>query len=59
VQGHNLVIRRFYLVAHVLPGRHVVRSRLIVAIHYDKQRVYTLRFLTHAEYSKNHWKKEL
>lgn len=33
--------------------------RLIVAIHYNKQRVYTLRFLNHAEYSKNHWKKEL
>jgi mRNA interferase HigB len=33
--------------------------RLIVAIHYDKQRIYRLRFLTHAEYSKNHWKKEL
>lgn len=33
--------------------------RLVVAIHYDKQRVYTLRFMTHAEYDKNHWKKEL
>jgi mRNA interferase HigB len=33
--------------------------RLITAIHYDKRRIYTLRFLTHAEYSKNHWKKEL
>ncbi|MFC7339531.1 type II toxin-antitoxin system HigB family toxin [Haloferula chungangensis] len=33
--------------------------RLITAIHYDKQRLYTLRFLTHAEYDKNRWKKEL
>ena len=33
--------------------------RLIVAIHYDKQRVYTLRLLTHADYDKNKWKKEL
>ena len=33
--------------------------RLITAIHYDKRRVYTLRFMTHAEYSKNHWKNEL
>jgi mRNA interferase HigB len=33
--------------------------RLIVAVHYDKQRIYTLRFLTHAEYDKNHWKNEL
>lgn len=33
--------------------------RLIVAIHYDKQRIYTLRCLTHAEYDKNDWKNEL
>ncbi|HZV36712.1 MAG TPA: type II toxin-antitoxin system HigB family toxin [Verrucomicrobiae bacterium] len=33
--------------------------RLIVAIHFDRQRVYTLRFLTHAEYSKERWKSEL
>jgi mRNA interferase HigB len=33
--------------------------RLIVAIHYDKRRIYTLGFMTHAEYDKNYWKKEL
>ena len=33
--------------------------RLIVAIHYNRGIVYTLRFLTHAEYSKQKWKKEL
>ena len=33
--------------------------RLIVAIHYNRQLVYTLRLLTHAEYDKNKWKKEL
>ena len=33
--------------------------RLIVAIHYNRGIVYTLRFLTHAEYSKDKWKKEL
>jgi len=33
--------------------------RLITAIHYDKQRVFTLRLLTHADYDKNRWKKEL
>jgi mRNA interferase HigB len=33
--------------------------RLIVAIHYNVQIVYTLRFLTHAEYSKDKWKNEL
>jgi mRNA interferase HigB len=33
--------------------------RLIVAIHFDRQIAYTLRFLTHAEYSKDSWKNEL
>lgn len=33
--------------------------RFITAIHYDKQRIYTLEFLTHAEYDKNNWKKNL
>lgn len=33
--------------------------RLLVAIHYDKQRIYTLQFLTHAEYDKNRWKNDL
>ena len=30
--------------------------RLIAAIHFNRQRIFTLRFLTHAEYSKNKWK---
>jgi mRNA interferase HigB len=33
--------------------------RLLTAIHYDKQRIYTLQFLTHADYDKNKWKKDL
>lgn len=33
--------------------------RLIVAIHFDHQTAYTLRFLTHAEYRKDRWKDEL
>ena len=33
--------------------------RLIVAIHFDRQMAYTLRFLTHAHYSKDTWKGEL
>jgi mRNA interferase HigB len=33
--------------------------RLLTSIHYDKQRIYTLQLLTHAEYDKNKWKKEL
>ena len=33
--------------------------RLIVAIHFNRQIVFTLRFLTHAEYSKDEWKTEL
>ena len=33
--------------------------RLIAAIHYNMQKVFVLRFLTHAEYSKDRWKDEL
>ena len=33
--------------------------RLIVAMHFDCQMAYTLRFLTHAEYNKDNWKDEL
>jgi hypothetical protein len=33
--------------------------RLITAVHDNTQRVFTLRFLTHAEYSQDKWKKEL
>ncbi len=33
--------------------------RLIVAMHFDRQLAYTLRFLTHADYSKDRWKDEL
>lgn len=33
--------------------------RLIVAMHFNRQIVYTLRFLTHAEYSKNRWRETL
>jgi hypothetical protein len=36
-----------------------VDDGLIVAIHFDRQMVYTLRFFTHAEYSKGRWKDEL
>jgi mRNA interferase HigB len=35
------------------------KYRLIAAIHYNRQRIYVLRLLTHAEYSKDHWKKTL
>lgn len=35
------------------------KYRLIVAIHYDRQRVYVLRLLTHSEYSKGSWKDTL
>jgi mRNA interferase HigB len=33
--------------------------RLMVAAHFNRKIVYTLRFLTHAEYSKDRWKAEL
>ena len=35
------------------------KYRLIAAIHYNGQRAYVLRVLTHAEYSKNLWKDTL
>ena len=31
--------------------------RLLTAIHYDRQKVFILDFLTHAEYSRDLWKK--
>lgn len=33
--------------------------RLITAIHYDRQKVFILHFLTHADYSKDDWKETL
>ena len=33
--------------------------RLIAAIHFNRRKVFILRFLTHAEYSKNAWKAQL
>jgi mRNA interferase HigB len=35
------------------------KYRLVAAIHYDRQRVYILRLLRRAEYSKDLWKKKL
>ena len=35
------------------------KYRLIAAIHYNRQRVYVLRLLRHAEYSKDLWKDRL
>ncbi len=33
--------------------------RLIAAMHFNRQIVYALRFMTHAEYSKDRWKETL
>ncbi len=33
--------------------------RLVAAVHFNQQRVYTLRFMTHAEYNRAAWKQEL
>jgi mRNA interferase HigB len=33
--------------------------RLITAIHYNMQKVFILRFMTHAEYGKEQWKRQL
>lgn len=62
-------IRRTYphadLVA-VKSGRKVVvlnvagnKYRLITAIHFNRQIIFALKFLTHAEYSKDQWKTDL
>lgn len=62
-------LRRVYPSADhvkVTSGRSVIvfdvcgnAYRLIVALHFDRQSAYTLRFLTHAEYSNDRWKDEL
>jgi mRNA interferase HigB len=53
-------------IVEVESGRNVIvfnirgnEFRLIAAIHFNRQIVYTLRFMTHAEYSKDRWKDEL
>jgi mRNA interferase HigB len=35
------------------------RYRLVAAVHYNRSLVYALRFLTHADYSKDRWKDDL
>jgi mRNA interferase HigB len=35
------------------------KYRLVAAIHYNRQRVYVLQLLRHAEYSKGRWKDAL
>ncbi len=35
------------------------KYRLVTAIHYNRGIVYVLRFMTHAQYSKNRWKASL
>jgi mRNA interferase HigB len=39
-----------------IAGNH---HRLITVIHYNTGIIYILKILTHADYSKNRWKKEL
>jgi len=50
----------------VKSGRNVVifnisgnNFRLVAAAHFNTQRVFVLRFMSHAEYSKDAWKKTL
>ena len=66
---HFADLRRFFRSAdqvRVASGNPVVvfnihghAYRLICALHYNTGRVFLLRFLTHAEYSKDRWKTEL
>jgi mRNA interferase HigB len=50
----------------VASGRKVIvfnisgnNYRLIAAVHFNTRRIFALRFMTHAEYSKNRWKETL
>jgi mRNA interferase HigB len=50
----------------VASGRSVIvlnvsgnKYRMLIAAHFNRQTIYTLRFMTHAEYSKNNWKYDL
>lgn len=62
-------VRKVYLHADAVEvggGRTAVvfnirgnRYRLVTAIHYNRQVIYTPRFITHAEYSKDRWKDTL
>lgn len=62
-------LRRVYPHADLVKvksGRSVIvlnaagnKYRMLIALHFDRQTVFTLRFMTHAEYSKDHWKNEL
>jgi len=64
-----VALRRVYRSAdlvRVASGRNVVvfnisgnNYRLVAAIHFNTQRVFALRFMTHSEYSKHHWKDTL
>ncbi len=64
-----VALRKVYRSAdqvRVVSGRKVVvfnisgnNYRLIAAVHFNTQRVFVLRFMSHAEYSKNQWKETL
>ncbi|MEQ2009580.1 MAG: type II toxin-antitoxin system HigB family toxin [Limisphaerales bacterium] len=66
---HLVDVRRTYPdtdAVKVRSGRQVMvfnirrnDNRLIVAAHFNHQIAYTLRFMTHAEYSKDLWKASL
>ena len=58
-------VKRQFGTASILRDGRVVfniggnKYRLITAIHYNLGKVFVLRFMTHAEYSKDRWKDEL
>jgi mRNA interferase HigB len=35
------------------------KYRLVTAIHFNRRKLYILRFMTHAEYNKERWKEQL
>jgi len=53
--GVTVKSERIVVVFNIRGGNY----RMITAIHYNTQRVYMLRFLTHKQYDTNRWKREL
>jgi mRNA interferase HigB len=47
--------KRIVTVLNIKGGHY----RLILAIHYNRQRIFAMRFLRHADYSSGLWKRQL
>jgi len=54
-RGETGDVWRAHLVFNIAGNRY----RLLTAIHYNMRKVFVLRFLTHAEYTRETWKDAL